>query len=345
MYKLTLFLILLTQAAIAQQWHFKDLSFEGGRPRYGDDISFRGLSVVNDQVAWVSGTKGTVQRSTDGGKTWDYRTVKGYEQCDFRSIYAFDALHAVIANAGTPSYILRTTDGGKSWVEVLQSHDKAMFFDGMDFWNGRDGLIYSDPVHGHMMMFRTEDSGKVWYSMPEQFRPVLAQGEASFAASGTAIRCIGDSSVVIATGGKVSRLWLSDNRGDSWRFVWVPILQGDSTKGMFSIACKCKEDMIVVGGDYSNDTLKHDHVLYTTDKGKSWQAPTPATGGYRECVEYISKNTAIALGTDGADITTDDGRSWKPLPAAGRYHVVRKARNGKLVIAAGSGGHIAILER
>src|SRR5581483_2136114 len=34
------------------------------------DADFRGLSVVNGQVAWASGTKGTYGRTTDGGKTW-----------------------------------------------------------------------------------------------------------------------------------------------------------------------------------------------------------------------------------------------------------------------------------
>jgi hypothetical protein len=31
-------------------------------------ISLRGLSVVNDNIIWASGSKGQVARSTDGGK-------------------------------------------------------------------------------------------------------------------------------------------------------------------------------------------------------------------------------------------------------------------------------------
>ena len=45
--------------------------------------SYRGLCVVNEQVVWVSGTKGTVGKSTDGGKTWNFVTVKGHEAFDF----------------------------------------------------------------------------------------------------------------------------------------------------------------------------------------------------------------------------------------------------------------------
>ena len=35
--------------------------------------SFRGLQVVSDQVVWVSGSKGTVGRSTDGGAHWRWQ--------------------------------------------------------------------------------------------------------------------------------------------------------------------------------------------------------------------------------------------------------------------------------
>ena len=34
------------------------------------DADFRGLCAVSPNVAWVSGTKGTFGRTTDGGKTW-----------------------------------------------------------------------------------------------------------------------------------------------------------------------------------------------------------------------------------------------------------------------------------
>ena len=37
----------------------------------GTKTSIRGLSVVNDMVVWASGSKGTIGKSTDGGKTWN----------------------------------------------------------------------------------------------------------------------------------------------------------------------------------------------------------------------------------------------------------------------------------
>src|SRR5690349_10215587 len=49
-------------------------------------ISFRGLCVVSEKIVWVSGSKGTVGRTTDGGTTWNWMTVPGYADKDFRDI-------------------------------------------------------------------------------------------------------------------------------------------------------------------------------------------------------------------------------------------------------------------
>ncbi|HTE13358.1 MAG TPA: hypothetical protein VK645_20405, partial [Chitinophagaceae bacterium] len=58
----------------------------------GNKTSIRGLSVVTDKVIWASGSKGTVARSTDSGRTWKWFTVAGFEKRDFRDIEAFDAV-------------------------------------------------------------------------------------------------------------------------------------------------------------------------------------------------------------------------------------------------------------
>src|SRR3989337_1029518 len=70
------------------------------------DVSLRGLSVVTDKIIWVSGSKGTVGKSLDGGKTWSWNSVPGYESRDFRDIEAFDNRTAVILAIASPAQIL-----------------------------------------------------------------------------------------------------------------------------------------------------------------------------------------------------------------------------------------------
>src|SRR6185436_20080624 len=91
----------------------------------GTKISIRGLSVVNDNIVWVSGSKGTVGKSSNGGRTWKWISVKGFEKADFRDIEAFDASTAIIMGIADPAYILKTTDGGESWKVVYENKTKG----------------------------------------------------------------------------------------------------------------------------------------------------------------------------------------------------------------------------
>lgn len=310
----------------------------------GTDANFRGLSVVDDSVAWVSGSNGWVGRTMNGGRTWDFKQVKDLERSDFRSLYGFDAQTAVIANAGSPAYILRTTNGGLTWTTVYQNDDKEAFIDGVDFWNSREGMMYGDPIRGRMLLLRTTDGGVTWKEMPESSRPVLKEGEASFAASGTGIRCLGKEKLIIATGGKVSRVWTSDDKGAHWNFLEPPVIQGRTMTGIFSIAFLNARTGVIAGGDYEQDTLKTDHIFYTRDGGKTWQRPVVPTRGIRECVEYIRKNMLIATGKQGSDISYDGGMHWQPFSDEKLYDVIRKARKGSLLLIAGGKGRLSILK-
>ena len=66
----------------------------------GKTTSLRGLSVVDDTVAWASGSKGWTARSINGGKTWIWKQISGYENLDFRDIEAFSANRALLLSAG-----------------------------------------------------------------------------------------------------------------------------------------------------------------------------------------------------------------------------------------------------
>ena len=112
--------------------------------------------------------------------------------------------------------------------------------------------------------------------------------------------------------------------------------------GIFSVATQ-KEHFIVVGGDYEKVDLADHHVMASVD-GRKWEIPKKATRGYRECVEFYADKSAIAIGPTGAEYTIDYGNNWEVLSDEKDFHVVRKARKGKLVIATGGKGKIAVIE-
>src|ERR1043166_7139477 len=48
----------------------------------GTNAEFRGLSVVNANVVWASGSRGRVAHTTDGGTTWTVDSVAGATRLD-----------------------------------------------------------------------------------------------------------------------------------------------------------------------------------------------------------------------------------------------------------------------
>lgn len=304
----------------------------------GDSIhsSLRGLSVVDNNIIWVSGSNGTIGKSLDGGKTWKWVIVKNFEKTDFRDIEAFDKKTAVIMGVAGPAYILRTTDGGENWKVVFENKTKGMFLDAMEFWNDQSGIVIGDPINNRFFIGRTFDGGKTWRSIPEQNKPIADSGEACFASSGTNIRKLNKSEAVFITGGLSSHIFIRDKK------ISIPILQGKESTGANSIAVKNSKTMIVVGGDFTKKDDTDSNCVITTDGGATWISPKTPPTGYRSCIEYLHKNTWITCGLNGVDISEDDGMNWKNISRES-FHVCRKAKKGNAVYLAGNNGKIGKL--
>lgn len=308
----------------------------------GRNTSLRGLSVVNDNVVWVSGSNGTVGKSTNGGKDWKWYQVKAFEKADFRDIEAFDATTSIVISVGEPAYVLRTTDGGENWKVVFEDKTKGMFLDGMAFWNTESGIVIGDPIKGKLFIARTFDGGRSWQPLPEKYRPKADSGEALFAASGTCIAALDRDEAVFVTGGKSANAFIRDQK------IKLPIMQGKESTGAFSVAVwdhnklDGGKKLIVVGGDYAVDTLSQQNCFYSTDRGLTWQAPTIPPKGYKSCVDYITESELIVCGTSGVDYSNNEGKTWTQISNES-YHVCRKAKDGKAVYLAGDKGRVAKL--
>ena len=302
----------------------------------GTKTGMRGLSVVDDKTIWVSGSNGTVGRSLDSGKTWKWMTVAGFEKMDFRDIEAFNETTAIIMGIDAPAYILKTIDGGEKWQVMFKDTTKGMFLDAMEFWNEQSGIVIGDPINGRFYIGRTFDGGNTWQSIPEQNKPIAANGEACFAASGTNIRKLNKAEAIFITGGLTSNVLVRDKK------INLPLIQGKETTGANSIAVKNNKTWMVVGGDFNTKDSSTKNAAITFNGGKTWSTPAVPPTGYRSCVEYIKKKQWITCGLNGVDITNDDGKNFINISKES-FHVVRKAKKGNAVFFAGQGGRIGKL--
>lgn len=314
----------------------------------GMSSSLRGMSIVDDRVVWVSGAKGTVLLSVDGGEHFKRCSVAGHEQTDFRDMHGIDEKTAVIMAAGAPPVLLRTEDGGVSWREVFRHPDPTAFFDSMTIREDGVGLVLADPLDGRWLMLETEDHGRTWIEVAREKSPASAEGEHAFAASGSLIAIDEAGKYWLGLGGsgaegvpQRARVLRGDSRSGTWTSLATPMVGGTSA-GIFALARGAGGRIGIVGGDYQDESVAP-AAAYSDDDGTTWTVPESSVRGYRSSLVIQPRGgeeTWFACGPTGIDVSDDRGATWRGCSDVG-YHVIGFSKSGNMGLAIGSEGRIA----
>lgn len=319
----------------------------------GTTAGLRGIDSVDGSVAWASGTGGTVLRTVDGGQRWTRCATPDADKdgatLDFRGVQAWDAQTAIVmaSGPGDKSRLYKTEDGCRTWKLVAKNEDKDGFWDCLQFLyasgrdKGRIGHLIGDPVNDKFPEFWTYDYGKTW-ARDSRSHPEAASaknGESIFAASNSAMVLIRGGTLFV-TGGSTSRsrtleLHVRHDPYVFFRFVGgdIPMKHGPSA-GAFSVAARLGPDsvavedrlnyieratrtgdvLVAVGGDYTKPNDPSGTAAWSSDGGLHWTASTTPPHGYRSAVQWSESMKAwFTVGTNGSDISRDDGRTWQPL--------------------------------
>jgi len=283
----------------------------------GTTALLQAVSVVSDQVVWVSGHEGTYARTVNGGTTWTVGKVPGADTLQFRDVEAFSATEAYLMSAGTGelSRIYYTTDGGASWALENQNTDPKAFYDCFAFWDRSHGVVLSDQVDGRTVMLETTGDS-AWRRLAPTRVPAPAGTEGGFAASGTCLITMGRSLGWVATGaGSAARVFITTDRGGQWTAVTTPVAAG-TTAGLATIAFRDPRHGTAMGGDVGkNDDKTSQNVAITSDGGRTWKlgARPPFAGGVfgSAFASGMDEPALIAVGPGGMARSDNDGRSWQ----------------------------------
>ena len=285
----------------------------------GTDASFRSIHALSKKIVWAGGSKGTILRTTNGGNTWQIIQVKTAEKLDFRDIYGVNEKTAYAMSAGNAedgaAKIFKTTDGGANWKMILHLTEKGIFFDSMDFWNEKEGILIGDPIDDKPFIIRTLDGGNSWKRIDKDKLPTVLEGEASFASSGTCVVTKPNGSAWVNT---QSRVFFTPDKGETWQVHQTPFKQGQ-TSGIFGLHFWNENQGIAVGGDYKNEKEKVQNVAITHDAGKTWKFLASAQpDGLKESGWMLPNNNLLLVGTSGTSLLYEDGgtplgTAWKAI--------------------------------
>jgi photosystem II stability/assembly factor-like uncharacterized protein len=307
----------------------------------GTTHRLQAVSAVDENVAWVSGTGGTFAVTVNGGRSWRLGVVPAADSLEFRDVQAFDAKTAYLlaSGPGARSRIYKTVDGGLDWQIQYVNRDSLAFFDCFAFWDRQNGIAWSDAVEGRFPYLLTRDGGEYWDRREHDSAGV---GDGAFAASGTCVTTVGKDAAYVATGaGAEARIFSTTDRGQSWRHVTTPIIQGTPTTGHTSITFRNSREGIAVGGDIGRAGGMTDNVVRTEDGGATWTlGGRPTFEGAIYGAAYVPGSTPmlVAVGPRGASVSRDDGRTWVTLDTLGYWSADFASRTAGWIV--GPGGRI-----
>lgn len=280
-----------------------------------------GLDAHDERVVWAGGTRGTFVRTVDGGATWHVGRVREADTLQFRDVHAIDERSALLLSIGTgeQSRVYRTSDAGESWELLFANPEADAFFDCFDFWEDGSGIAFSDAVDGRFPLAFTTD-GTDWSL---RRGPEAQPGEGGFAASGTCLVAIGDSTVLIGTGNAgVARVLRSDDRGTSWKASPTPIVAGDGA-GITTLAFRDDMRGIALGGDLARPAAYTDNVSVTTDGGRTWRpaAHPTFTGAVYGSSVVPGSDLVVAVGPNGASFSSDNAATWSRIDSLSYWSI------------------------
>ena len=274
----------------------------------GDSMNSRAIDVSEDHFV-VAGQNGTVS-FFENPESQIVDSVLTAE--DIRDIQIIGNGSLVLMNSGKDGMIWKTSYAMTNPIQTY--YQKDQFLDGMAFWNGKNGVIYGDPVDGKFIVLLTEDAGKSWFPLNTDDMPYALPNESGFAASGTGIAALGQSKIIFATGmADTARLFISEDKGKTWNVKPTPIKSGDSY-GIYSIYFWSENEGLIVGGSYLHPEDNENNCFLTVDGGDIWIKGGNGLGGYISCVNGNEDGSfLVATGRVGTDYSVDRGKNWHLL--------------------------------
>jgi photosystem II stability/assembly factor-like uncharacterized protein len=252
---------------------------------------------VNADTGFATSSGGRVFRTIDAGASWQLETTG--VRIDLRGIcFPLDNLTGYVVGGETSGLILKTTDAGQHWVS--QAVNDTAPLEGVAF--PEDTLTgYTAGWSG--VIHKTTDGGTTWQDLVSPTAMYLM--DVVFPVSA-------ETGFVVGYAGKV----LKTTDGGAG---WAQMTTG-TTSFLTSASFPIDAETGYVAGD--NGT-----ILKTTDGGGNWQSESSGAATFLNTVHFPANcQVGYATGRNGAILKTTDGGVWIADPDGKSAFGTRPAR-------------------
>jgi photosystem II stability/assembly factor-like uncharacterized protein len=275
-------------------------------------LSCRAIYIDNEKV-WMGMDKGRygfydkkkdttlINEIQSVARTTEFRSIAGTKE----AIY--------ILSVGNPAMLIRIDKKTLEETVVYKEEHEKVFYDSMQFVNHLNGFAMGDPIENCLAFLKTNDGGKTWQKVNCDVLPKVSEGEAAFATSNTNL-IIKGKSIFMVSGGKKSRVFISEDFGATWNVYETPIVQGETMTGIFTADFYNEKIGIIAGGNYEKQDQNWANKAITKNGGKTWKLIADKEAfGYASCVQFIPNskgNKIISIGGTGMFYSDNFGKSW-----------------------------------
>ncbi len=278
---------------------------------FNDKISIRAIELYDNKI-WYSGTDSKFG-FVDLKNSKNQKQIKLSEKkLQFRTLgQNKDAFYTI--NIESPAEFFKIDKKSLKYEVVFRDTVKTAFYDALHFVNDNLAYTFSDADKNSKLKLAKFDSG-AWSMLKNDV--VLNEGEAAFAASNTNISST-KNYLWIATGGKASRILKLNFKNNQFKILNTPIIQGESSQGIYSIDFLDDKFGIAVGGDYTKQEANINNIATSNDGGETWQIQASGkNAGYTTCVKIKPGSKGkeiISVGDKHISYSSDFGKTWTKI--------------------------------
>lgn len=305
-----------------------------------DKISIRAIEIYDNKV-WYSGTDSKFGFVDLKNSKNQKQIMLSEKKLQFRTL-GQDKKSFYAINIESPAEFFKIDKKSLKYEVVFRDTVKTAFYDALHFVNDKLAYTFSDADKDSKLKLAKFDNGK-WAMLKNDV--VLNEGEAAFAASNTNISST-KNYLWIATGGKASRILKLNFKNNQFKIFNTPVIQGESSQGIYSIDFLDNKFGIAVGGDYTKQEANINNIATTNDGGETWQIQASGqNAGYTTCVKIKPNSKGreiISVGDRHISYSSDFGKTWKKISEEKGFFVCEWVDQNTVIFA--GNGKISVMK-